>query len=695
LPLSEKYEAAIFHLYMDQPIYVNGEISVHDVARFMTLRKEYRQVLYGAVRMECGESDKDKLTYESFPPQHTKKELESLGFAARFPAYLIPLPQASYSSFQWINILSKPEHERLNSTTATNVVTYMLLLRVTHTRKQSANQIASDSQHDPRVSVDANSDGSLSRIFQIVDREQLPKCTLSVLTDSQQVGWNPQVSLTNFIGDRVVGTAQLRRSQSPLRYYHAVWDSGTLEDFSQGAQNAPGPSEHSTASTTQSDATNQNDDTHVFLAEELHVQTRVKNALGIILSPILDKLMQTSYPILERMNEYVIPGLSKGLILKFAGKGAPGSNPPTSAAYPGFLEMEQLLEHSSRQQYEDQLDGELHSSMVHKIHKHVNKNDVKKEHVSAAVQASSDSGVTLHHEMLKRKYETWRAHVQEHPEEYMYHGAYQPLDEKFEFSRERFEEVRLDALHREAQASQEFNALDAERARARARISHGTDGSEAIVERMNKMMSSVPSEVTPGEMPQKLIDAMSPSLTSSLSQTITDDMSDAVQEEVHDFEIHDMREWLAEGVTDGLKSILETTLTTTLPETVPGMLKQFLPKMLKESTDWTLTGTLSRGLTHSLSGPLAMALARPPEEEVMCSRCYYEKANCDMCSWTITKKAVLLENVDYLGDYYSDQFADHFTGVKDAVGFPQGSAAPHAPAFVQLVEEVDITPSKR
>ena len=162
----------------------------------------------------------------------------------------------------------------------------------------------------------------------------------------------------------------------------------------------------------------------------------------------------------------------------------------------------------------------------------------------------------------------------------------------------------------------------------------------------------------------------------------------AVHEDVLDFEMEDMRDYLGEDVVEGVKDVVKGTLSRTLPETVPAMVDRFLPGMLKESTDWTLTNTLTRGITHATAPPVALAMARPTEEEFICSSCYHQQQHCDECSWSISKKGELLEHVDFLNDYYSDQFGDHFTGVADAVGFPQGSSQQHAPSFFQVHETV-------
>ncbi len=35
--------------YFDQTVYLNGELSMHDVANFVTLKKEYRHMFYGLI----------------------------------------------------------------------------------------------------------------------------------------------------------------------------------------------------------------------------------------------------------------------------------------------------------------------------------------------------------------------------------------------------------------------------------------------------------------------------------------------------------------------------------------------------------------------------------------------------------------------------------------------------------------------
>ena len=61
-----------------------------------------------------------------------------------------------------------------------------------------------------------------------------------------------------------------------------------------------------------------------ILFVDLQLDLRVKMDLSVVLGPVVKKLMQMAEPILDRLNEYVYPGFSKGLIEYFSGKLAPG-----------------------------------------------------------------------------------------------------------------------------------------------------------------------------------------------------------------------------------------------------------------------------------------------------------------------------------------------------------------------------------
>jgi len=55
---------------------------------------------------------------------------------------------------------------------------------------------------------------------------------------------------------------------------------------------------------------------------------------------------------------------------------------------------------------------------------------------------------------------------------------------------------------------------------------------------------------------------------------------------------------------------------------------------------------------------------------MVCSNCYHEKQYCDMCSLSVGKRYALSNHVDFLASYFSDMFADHYTGDKPAPGYP-------------------------
>ena len=136
----------------------------------------------------------------------------------------------------------------------------------------------------------------------------------------------------------------------------------------------------------------------------------------------------------------------------------------------------------------------------------------------------------------------------------------------------------------------------------------------------------------------------------------------AVEEDIEDIQVAEMRDSLAKEVVESVRRTVPTALEKTVPYTVPPVLMRYLPLVLIRSLSWSLTHTLTRALTHAIAPSIALSMARPVEEEYVCSQCYYHQWYCDLCSWTTTKTSTMLYVVDRLSSYYSDLFSEHFTG---------------------------------
>jgi hypothetical protein len=653
---SALYSAAVFHVFFDQPMYLNGTLSLHALSTFVQLRPEYRQALYGLARLRCTHDGGEaaRRVVESFPAERGDAFMG-------LPLHLLPLPQARYAYVEWLNVLGLPEARRANeSNAATNVLSFLLLLSEEKVHWPSPGSEA-DAQREAQaaaaeaaranvtVRVSVADDGSIVQHTELFPAALLPRCELQLLAQDDARDWPAASQITALDGAPVSGTFALRAAEPALRRFHGAQE--VVEDFHRLEE------ERLFASPW---AARSDPAYHVFLQEAERVRTRVKFGMGLIIDLVADKLKDYSLPAADRMNEHITPALSKGLIEVLDGEGAPGANVASSGVFPAFIQVD------VRDATGDADAASSRATTGASTLAEADRRAAEARHGRVATSAE-------HRAEIMRRVEEWRSFVRAHPEQYL--RVYEEDGRHLRggpIRSYRFRELRPDedpvaasrAVEEERSGAYVYDPYKwADMPRPRASftplpMSPRFEQLFAENERAKLRTGAQPkdpvSRTEPGILDRLLIKFFIKELTNKLTESITPPLSDSISEDVHDLQVETMKEHLREEVVQAVKMVVPAAVTKTTSETIPDILDRILPPFLTQQITGAVTCTFTRAMTHALATPVALSLSRPLEEQYICSLCDYSQQNCNQCSWNENKRKELLYRVDFLADFYSD-----------------------------------------